>query len=97
MEITSEDYAKAADLIEERGHCKQKWEDHESGGLCVIGSIAKVKGLDYYNFVNTIDITINSGLTVRWNDEDDRTPKEVINRLRELADETRRKENYNVL
>lgn len=97
---TSEILAKAADLIEERGHWKG-WYCGPNGELCARGAMYIAAGVvppmepdqawegdaDHDQVdaaTKRLDGRVGS-LTERWNDAEERTPAEVVTALREAA------------
>lgn len=101
----SEIFAKAADLIEENGHCKNI-EHSSEGEYCWIGAIRKIamgntfgeNGIkdesvlilpdEIYRSISSDEIFYG----ILWNNSLDTTPKMVIERLRNMADAARKKE-----
>jgi hypothetical protein len=82
--------AKAADLIEQRGHAKGALYDHR-GRLCLLGALnMAVSGLPRHNHGGTramryVEQFIGDQDAVRWNNAPERTPEEVIAVLRRAA------------
>jgi hypothetical protein len=97
---TSEILAKAADLIEERGHWKG-WYCGPNGELCARGAMYIAVGVvppmdpegvwqGYPEHGRVADATSRldshvGSLTERWNDATERTPAQVVTALRGAA------------
>lgn len=83
---------KAADLIEQRGHCKNAYQSMD-GRLCALGAIRVASGFDAnslscYSVVNTpamrVALAVDDSVHF-WNDEPERTAAEVVATLRSVA------------
>jgi hypothetical protein len=91
---TSEILTRAADLIDERGHCKGRNEDSD-GRLCVYGAMREASdafvdaeyafGLAAARFSQHIGYD----LVALWNDDELRTEEEVLDALRGAAEAAR--------
>lgn len=92
--------AKAADILEERGHTKYILEDH-SGGVCAIGALniahhgcSRHRGGDgVYSAVKLVETALGLrpdrwsrlGPLAEWNNANCRTGAEVIDAFRQCA------------
>ena len=92
--------AKAADVIETRGHHKGHYTDAEGQRVCAIGAMCVVAGLPLFSFgvfghdapeaadvFAAIDVLRGHvGMSVpAWNDAPERMHEEVVTALREAA------------
>lgn len=91
---TSEILAKAADLIDERGHCKRVSEDLD-GRLCVYGALRKAteqfvdQDRVFGAAAERISEHLGGDLVAIWNDYPERTKEEVVSALRSAAEAAR--------
>lgn len=83
----------AADLIEERGHCKSALRN-EHGQLCLLGAVLVASRGDLSARVRVPDGAVTAMEyvdryldedAVDWNNAPDRTPEQVISALRNCA------------
>ena len=84
---------KAADLIEEEGHCKGGLK--RDGRYCALGALAMAATGDVKNLVSPATRALSryidpeggglSSQITNWNDNKERTADEVINALRVVA------------
>ena len=96
MKITSEQYLKAAKLINQKGHCKYQFKSPD-GRYCIAGAVMqtinKKKTIDsFYEALDGIDVLKKDFRSMTgkfsmyaWNDEKERTKKEVVTTLKDLA------------
>ena len=96
--MTREILNRAADLIEQNGHCKGRGADFATGALCALGGIffASEELLSSGTFWDQRNARRASREALLkylgtspsvWNDHPDRTPEEVITALRKAASE----------
>lgn len=90
--LASEVFSKAADYVEEHGHCK-KVAVNQYGQVCLLGAIGKSGYLSMSIVRNYISQATGVKMWFDWNDAPERTPKEVINALRLASDLARKDGN----
>ena len=94
MQLAKDILNKAADLIEEKGHCKERFKD-DDGSMCMMYAVtAATPRFNSWNQANGVGDTLweavydeigHDNLVSIWNDDPERQPYEVINALRFAA------------
>jgi hypothetical protein len=92
-EVTEADVLhRAADLLEEFGHCKGALGSKERGEFCVMGALTEARrdlgvrdglGMGYTPLADAIGRDVFLHI---WNNHPDRTKAEVVAKLREAAE-----------
>ena len=95
MQLAKDILNKAADLIEEKGHCKERFKD-DDGKMCMMGAVTEafISQPFSWNQEDELASTLweavydeigHDNLVSTWNDDPERQPYEVINALRFAA------------
>jgi hypothetical protein len=77
----------AADVVERRGHCKNKYMD-DQGRVCLQGAIVAAAGMQLHAVTTRLRYYLNlpPGMTTSdWNNRPERTSEEVVAALRGAA------------